>query len=200
MRSRSVLNIAWLLCPSRPSIPSLCPVQAAAAGRDALRLEFTMPDGCSPRLARRMQPVPPPPATRRTAPHHSPAQVPVRRARALRRQGEPPAQGAGGCTLRHSLCCRCCCRRRQRSGVLQPRAMRSILVGANAITLFISSSARHYCQSRRGIMPRAPPRRPCRCSAARRQRRQRRGCAAGPVEAGAGDSRPVHGLLPFHSL
>ena len=47
MRSRSVRNNAWLLCPSHPSIPSLCPAQAAAAGRDALRLEFTMPDGCS---------------------------------------------------------------------------------------------------------------------------------------------------------
>jgi hypothetical protein len=47
MRSRSVLNNARVLCPSRPSIPSLCGAQAAAAGRDALRLEFTMPDGCN---------------------------------------------------------------------------------------------------------------------------------------------------------
>jgi hypothetical protein len=69
MRSRSVLNNAQVLCPNRPSIPSLRGAQAAAAGRDALRLEFTMPDGCSQDPL--FQPLPQPPAARRTALHNS---------------------------------------------------------------------------------------------------------------------------------
>jgi len=150
-----------------------------------LRLEFTMPDGCS-QAPRTFNPFPshPPLAAQRCITRHSPAQVPIRRARALRRQREPPAQGAGCCTRRHRLCRRRRCRRRQRSSLLQPRAMRSIVVGADAVALFISSSARGCFQSRRGIVPRALPRRPCRGSAARKQRRQLRGDPAGPVEAG----------------
>jgi hypothetical protein len=80
---------------------------------------------------------------------HSISQVSSRCTRSLHHQREPPAQAPSGCALRRHRRRRRRRRLRQRSRVLQPRSIRSIMAGAAAANRCCCSPPSTYTQSRR---------------------------------------------------